>query len=346
MMKRYLKSAIAAAVAVSTVSTAALGAGGPTLETVKQRGALNCPGHTDSYFGFAEVDGKGNWTGLDIDMCRAISAAIFGTDKGHLKVIPLSWAQRWPALQSGDVDIMIKTSGGTFTRDTELGFQFSNTYYLAETLVMVPAKMELKSLKDADGATACVAAGSVQERQLASYTAKIGITVEPVTIEKTAELNSAYFSGRCDLYVGSGQVLAVARTTASNPDDHVILSESLGLEPEVMLVRQGDDNWLDIANWTLTVLLMAEQENITSANVDEMKVSPPTTEMGKMLGVTPGFGTPLGLSDDWAYNVIKQVGNYSEIYERSLGKATPYKMDRGLNALWNAGGVLFPYMVD
>ncbi|MFT4160355.1 transporter substrate-binding domain-containing protein [Shinella sp.] len=313
---------------------------------MKQRGALNCPGHTDSYFGFAEVDGKGNWTGLDIDMCRAISAAIFGTDKGHLKVIPLSWAQRWPALQSGDVDIMIKTSGGTFTRDTELGFQFSNTYYLAETLVMVPAKMELKSLKDADGATACVAAGSVQERQLASYTAKIGITVEPVAIEKTAELNSAYFSGRCDLYVGSGQVLAVARTTASNPDDHVILSESLGLEPEVMLVRQGDDNWLDIANWTLTVLLMAEQENITSANVDEMKVSPPTTEMGKMLGVTPGFGTPLGLSDDWAYNVIKQVGNYSEIYERSLGKATPYKMDRGLNALWNAGGVLFPYMVD
>lgn len=325
--------------------SAAFAQASPTLDAVKARGALNCPGHTGSYLGFAEVDDKGNWKGLDIDLCKAMATAIFGSpDK--LKVIPLSWAQRWPSLQSGDVDIIVKASGGTFSRDTELGFQFSNSYYLGTTKVLAHKELELTSLADADGGTICIPAGSSQEKQVSSYAARLGISLETVAIEKTEELEDAYFSGRCDLYAQWGPVLAIARSVSGSPDDHVLLPDVLAVEPEVMIVRQGDDKWLDVANWTLSALLFAEQEGITSQNVDEIKANPPTVEIGKFLGVTPGFGTPLGLSDDWAYNVISQVGNYSEIFERSLGQESPYKMPRELTALWNQGGVLYPLVVD
>ncbi|MXN17867.1 transporter substrate-binding domain-containing protein [Pseudooceanicola sp. GBMRC 2024] len=342
MTRLITTAALAAGFVLSAFSAQAAS---PTLEAVKERGALNCTGHTGSYLGFAEVDDKGNWKGLDIDLCRAVATAIFG-DPSALKIIPLSWAQRWPSLQSGDVDIVIKASGGTLSRDTELGLQFSNSYYLGTTKVMAHKKLGLTSLKDADGGTICIPAGASQERQVASYAKRIGITLETVAIEKTEELEDAYFSGRCDLYAQWGPVLAIARSVSDHPEDHVLLPDVLAVEPEVMIVRQGDDAWLDIANWTLSVLLFAEQEGVTSQNVDEMKANPPSNEIAKMLGVTPGMGTPLGLSDDWAYNVIKTVGNYSEIFERNLGQGSPYKMPRELTALWNQGGVLFPYVID
>lgn len=342
-MKAYLK--VAALVGACVFSAQIAHAADNTLETVKERGTLNCPGHTGSYLGFAEVDDKGNWKGLDIDLCRAVTTAIFGTpDK--LKVVPLSWAQRWPALQSGDVDVIIKASGGTFSRDTELGLQFSNSYYLGTTKVMTHKELGLTSLKDADGGTICIPAGASQERQVASYAASIGVQLETVAIEKTEELEDAYFSGRCDLYAQWGPVLAIARSVSDNPDAHVLLDDVLAVEPEVMIVRQGDDDWLDVMNWTLSVLLFAEQEGVSSANVDEMKANPPTAEVAKMLGATPGFGEPLGLSDDWGYNVIKNVGNYSEVFERNLGNGSPYNMPRGLTALWNKGGVLYPFVID
>ncbi len=342
-MTSILKTAVLAGGFV--LSAVAAQAASDTLETVKARGALNCPGHTGSYLGFAEVDDKGNWKGLDIDLCRAVATAIFG-DPSALKIIPLSWAQRWPSLQSGDVDIIIKASGGTLSRDTELGLQFSNSYYLGTTKVMAHKELGLTGLADADGGTICIPAGASQERQVASYAERIGITLETVAIEKTEELEDAYFSGRCDLYAQWGPVLAIARSVSEHPDEHVLLDDVLAVEPEVMIVRQGDDEWLDIANWTLSVLLFAEQEGITSENVDEMKANPTSNEVGKMLGATPGMGSPLGLSDDWAYNVIKNVGNYSEIFERSLGQDSPYKMPRELTALWNQGGVLFPFVID
>lgn len=343
-MKTVMKMALGAGFLAASTVTASAG-NGDTLKTVQQRGELLCPGHNGSYLGFAEVDDKGNWKGIDIDLCRSVATAIFG-DPAKAKIIPLSWEQRWPALQSGDVDIMIKASGGTLSRDTELGLQFSNSYYLGTTQIMAHNELGLESLKDAEGGTICVMAGTSQEKQLTSYLQRLQISMDIVSIEKTSELENAYFSGRCDTYIQWGPVLAVARAASSDPESHVILPDVIALEPEVMLMRQGDDNWVDIANWVLSVLLTAEQEGVTSANVDEMKANPPTIEVGKMLGATPGMGVPLGLSDDWGYNVIKKVGNYSEIFERTLGEGSPYKMERGMTALWKDGGVLYPFVID
>ncbi|RUZ74208.1 amino acid ABC transporter substrate-binding protein [Mesorhizobium sp. M7A.F.Ca.US.006.01.1.1] len=337
----------AAALALGLVhfSAPAQAAGGKTLETVKARGVLNCTGHDGSRLGFAEVDDKGNWRGMDIDLCKAVATAVFG-DPAKLKVVPISWAQRWPALQSGDVDIIIKASGGTLSRDAELGLQFSMSYYLGTTKVMAHKELNLKSLKDANGGTICIAAGTSIQQQVAAYSQKIGIKLEPVLIEKTEELEQAYFSGRCDMYAETGPILAIARVAKGKVDDHAILPDVIAVEPEVMIMRQGDDNWVDIANWTLSALLFAEQEGINSKNVAEIKAKPTSPQVAKFLGVTPGMGKGLGLSDDWAYNVIKKVGNYAEIFDRDLGKDSPYKMDRELTNLWNNGGVLFPLVID
>lgn len=320
-------------------------AGGKTLEAVKARGVLQCTGHDGSYLGFAEVDDRGNWKGMDIDLCRAVATAVLG-DPSKLKIVPISWAQRWPSLQSGNVDLIIKASGATLSRDTELGLQFSMSYYLGTTKVMARKELGLASLKDAQGGTICIPAGTSQEQQVAAYTAKLGIKLEPVLIEKTEELEQAYFSGRCDLYAQWGPTLAIARTAKGKVDDHVILPDVLAVEPEVVIVRQGDDNWVDVANWTLTALLFAEQEGITSKNVDAIRAKPTSPQVAKFLGVTPGMGKGLGLSDDWAYNAIKKVGNYAELFDRNLGKSSPYKMDRELTNLWNNGGVLFPLVID
>ncbi|MBZ9883614.1 amino acid ABC transporter substrate-binding protein [Mesorhizobium sp. CA10] len=344
-MKMIKWGAAAMALGLVHLAAPAEAAGGKTLETVKARGVLNCTGHDGSYLGFAEVDDKGNWKGMDIDLCKAVATAVFG-DPAKLKVVPISWAQRWPSLQSGDVDIIIKASGGTLSRDTELGLQFSTSYYLGTTKVMAHKELNLKSLKDANGGTICIPAGTSQEQQVAAYAQKLGIKLEPVLIEKTEELEQAYFSGRCDLYAQWGPTLAIARIAKSKVEDHVILPDVLAVEPEVMIMRQGDDNWVDIANWTLSTLIFAEQEGITSKNVDEIKAKPTSPQVAKFLGVTPGMGKGLGLSDDWAYNVIKKVGNYGEIFDRDLGKDSPYKMDRELTNLWNNGGVLFPLVID
>ena len=347
-MKNVFKSlAIAGALTFSAQAAVAQDATSksPTLQAVKDRGTLNCPGHNGSFLGFAEIDDKGNWKGLDIDLCRAIATAIFG-DPSHTKIVPLSWVQRWPALQGGDVDIIVKVSAGTLQRDTELGFQFSTPYYLGTTKVLAHKSLNLESMKDADGGTVCIPAGSIQEKNTADYAASLGISLETVTMEKTEELEDAYESGRCDLYVQWGPTLAIARSTFENPEDHVLLPDVLEVSPEVMIVRQNDDSWLDVANWVISVLVKAEQDGITSENVDEMKANPPNPVIAKMLGVTPGMGTPLGLNDDWAYNVISKLGNFEEIFERNLGAGSPYNMPRELTALWNKGGVLYPYVID
>lgn len=343
-MKSQLKTATIAASLVLG-ATAAQAEFGDTLKTVQERGMLQCSGHNGSYLGFAEVDDQGNWKGLDIDLCRALAAVVLG-DPEKVNIVPISWAQRWPSLQSGDLDVVIKASGGTFSRDTELGLQFSRPYFLGTTKLMVPEALGVTSLADADGGSVCIPAGTTIERQVASFADRIGVTIEPVLFEKTEELREAYFSGRCDAYAQWGPTLAIDRTTAEDPSAHVILDDTLALEPEVMIARQGDDQWVDILNWMLSALLFAEQEGVTSANVDEMKANPPTSEVGKLLGATPGQGGPLGLSDDWAYTVIKTVGNYGEIFDRNIGSGSVYDMPRGMNKLWNDGGVMFPMVFD
>lgn len=344
-MKMTKWGAAALALGLAQFSAPAEAAGGPTLDAVKARGVLNCTGHDGSYLGFAEVDDRGNWKGIDIDLCRAVATAVFG-DPSKLRIIPISWAQRWPELQSGNVDIVIKASGGTLSRDTELGLQFSYSYYLGTTKVMAHKELNLASLEDADGGSICIPAGTTIEQQVASYAARIGVTLEPVVIEKTEELEQAYFSKRCDLYAQWGPVVAIARTAKGEVDDHVILPDVLDVEPEVFIMRQGDDNWVDVANWTLSALLFAEQSGIDSTNVDEIKANPPSPQVAKFLGATPGVGKGLGLSDDWAYNLIKHNGNYAEIFERNLGQDSPYKMDRELTNLWSNGGVLYPLVFD
>lgn len=345
-MNVFAKVAAAGLALATTALSPAYAGIGDTLKAVKERGSLLCTGHNGSYLGLAEVDDKGNWKGFDIDLCRAVATAIFGEYENSLKIVPVSWAQRFPAIQSGEVDVIIKATGWTMGRDTELGLQFSNSYMLAPIQVMVRKDLEAKTVKDLDGGSVCVPAGTSTERSVAEYLKRIGINMEFVVSEKTEESEAAYLSGRCDAFAQWDVQLAVLRLKAEDPTQHVILPDAISAEPVSMVARQGDDNWIDVLNFTLTALLFAEENGITSKNVDEMKANPTSPSVGKLLGATPGIGSRLGLSDDWGYNVIKKLGNYSEVWERNVGSESPYKLQRGVNALWQNGGVLYPILVD
>ncbi|MDD9739369.1 transporter substrate-binding domain-containing protein [Marinovum sp. SP66] len=314
------------------------------LETVQERGKLLCSGHNGSYLGFAEVDDQGNWEGLDIDLCRGLAASLFGKAEGHLDIVPISWAQRWPALQSGDIDVIIKLSGWSQSRDTELNLAFSNPYFVAGFHVMTNADLGVESVAGLDGGSICVSAGTTTERFLAAYVEKLGIDVEIIVFESGDEVRTAYFNGRCDGLTLLAPPLAAARATSENPEAHVILPDVIALEPEGIIVPEGDPKWLDVMNWMLSSLWFAELNGITSENVDEIKANPPSAQIGKFLGVTPGYGSRLGLSDDWAYNLITEVGNYAEIYDRNIG--VPYALPRAKNNLYINGGLFYPLMVD
>ncbi|ANQ24698.1 ABC transporter substrate-binding protein [Vibrio natriegens] len=320
---------------------------GSTLKNVKKNGALNCSGHNGSFPGFAELDNQGKWKGFDVELCKALATAIFGDYKEHLNIKPTSWAQRWPSLKSGELDVIIKVTGWTMGRDTDIGLQFSRVYMMLPSNYMVHKSSGVTKPEDLDGGTLCVQSGTTYERYAADYSSAHGYEMKVVPFEKTEDAKAAYESGRCDAYIGTNVELGVIRATElKNPEEHLILPQPLAAEPIAMAVRQGDDNWIDIANWLLSVLVMAEENGVTSANVDQMKSNPPTPAVAKMLGVTPGIGSRLGLSDDWAYQVIKRVGNYSEIYEQSLGKQSPYKLDRGINALVKDSGILYSLVMD
>lgn len=345
-LSHLLASAVCGGALAVAAALPAVAADGETLAKIKERGAFNCTGHNGSYLGLAEVDDKGNWKGFDIDLCRAVATAIFGGHEGHLNILPTSWAQRWPSLQSGEVDAIIKASGWTTSRDAELGFQFSNVYMLAPTKVMVRKDLAATSVRDLEGGSVCVPAGTSTEKSMAEYLERLGIKMEFVVSEKTEESEAAYLSGRCDAFAQWDVQLAVLRLKAENPDDHMILPDSIAAEPVGMILREADDGWVDIVNFTLTTLLAAEEAGVTSANVDAMKADPPSPGVAKMLGATPGYGERIGLGDDFGYNVIKTVGNYAEIWERNLGQQSPYKLERGVNALWQNGGVLWPILID
>ena len=344
MMKRFT-SALAGAALAAAVSAPALAASGETVKTIKGRDSLLCTGHNGSYLGFAEVDDKGKWTGFDIEFCKALATAILGSpDK--LQIIPVSWAQRFPALQSGDIDVIIKVTGWTMGRDTELGLQFARPYFIGPTNILTRAELGATSAADLEGGVFCINAGTSIERIVADYMGAKGIGYEALNFEKAEELRSALYAGRCDALAGFGPFLAATRFNAPNPDDFVILDEVLALEPEGIAARQGDDNFIDVINWMVSALLMAEEHGITQANVDEMRANPPSSSIGRLLGATPGIGDRLGLSNDWAYNMIKAVGNYGEIYDRTVGEGSPYKLPRGLNNLWSKGGLHYTLVLD
>ncbi|MEM8957981.1 MAG: amino acid ABC transporter substrate-binding protein [Pseudomonadota bacterium] len=344
MFEKLSKAAVVvAAIAVAPTIGAAESA---TVEQIKERGTLLCSGHNGSYFGFVEVNDQNEWRGLDIDLCRALTTAILG-DPTAVQIVPLSWAQRFPALQSGDVDLIIKATGWTMGRDTELGLQFSLPYFFGGTQFMAHGDLGVTEATGLDGGTICVEAGTTIERIAANYLSTLGVEHTMVSYESAAELRAAYLANRCDAFAGWGPNLAVLRATEiDNPDAHIILSDQLSSEPISAAMRQGDEDFVDVVNWMLAALLIAEEEGVTAANVEEMAANPPNPRVARLLGSEPGMGERLGLRDTWAREMIAEVGNFAEIYDRNLGSESPYKLDRGLNNLWSHGGVLYAPILD
>jgi general L-amino acid transport system substrate-binding protein len=342
------KSLLASTVLVATAGLAqAQVAEGSRLNTVLERGSLLCSGHNGSFLGFAEVDDQGNWRGVDIDLCRALAAGLFGTSEGNLEIVPISWAQRWPALQSGDIDVVIKVSGWTQSRDTELNLAYSRPYFIGAFQTMTRVDLGAESMADLDGGTICVGAGTSTERATATYLETNNIDAELLTFENGDELRNSYYEGRCDGLVEWAPSLAAGRVDAPDgAEAHVILPDVIALEAEGIIVPEGDPDWLDVQNWMLSSLWFAEVEGITSENVDEFRDNPPSTTIGTFLGVNPGYGARLGLPDDWAYNMIREVGNFAEIYDRNIGEGSPYGLPRGINSLYSDGGVFYPMIID
>jgi general L-amino acid transport system substrate-binding protein len=312
---------------------------GPTLDKVKQAGQVTC-GLQTSQAGFAAPDSQGRWAGFNVDICKALSAAIFGTvDK--VKYVPLTAQQRFTALQSGEVDLLSNNTTDTMQRDTALGLNFAPIVFYDGQGFMVAKKLGVKNAKELNGATICVAPGTTTELNLADYFRANKMDFKPVVIEKVDELRAAFFSGRCDVFTGDASALNATRIAqAPNPDDYIILPERISKEPLAPVVRHGDDEWSDIVRWVVYALIDAEEKGITSKNVDDMLKSE-DPNIKRMLGVTPGMGKALGLDEKWAYNEIKLVGNYGEIFDRNLGKDTELKFERGLNDLWTRGGLMY-----
>lgn len=312
---------------------------GPTLDGVKSRGVVTCAVNT-GLAGFGMPDQQGDYKGLDADTCRAIAAAVLG-DAKKVKFVPTTTQQRFTVLQSGEADVLTRNTTWTTLRDTEQGFNFAPVTYYDGQGFMVAKKLGIKSAKELDGATICVQPGTTTELNLADYFRTNHMTFKPLVVEKLAEVENAFFSGRCDAYTTDRSGLAATRAgKASNPDDYVILPEIISKEPLAPAVRHGDDEWFDIVKWTVYAMIGAEEKGITSASVDDaLKSEDP--DVKRMLGVTPGLGKALHLDEKWAYNVIKQVGNYGEVFERNVGSKTPLKLERGLNALWTQGGLMY-----
>jgi general L-amino acid transport system substrate-binding protein len=312
---------------------------GPTLDKIKQAGGFSC-GVPTGVPGYAQPDAQGVYSGFDIDICKALSAAIFG-DPNKVKYVPLTAQQRFTALQSGEVDILSNNTTWTLQRDTDLGLNFGPVVFYDGQGFLVPKKLNLKSAKDLNGATVCVQPGTTTELNLADYFRANKMEYKPVVIEKIDEVYAAFFSGRCDVMTGDSSALAAQRVgRASNPDDYVILPERISKEPLAPVVRHGDDQWHDIVDWVVYALMQAEESGITKANVDDMLKSD-DPGIKRMLGVTPGMGKSLGLDETWAYNEVKLVGNYGEIFDRNIGANSPMKLERGLNNLWTKGGLLY-----
>jgi len=309
-----------------------------TLDDVKAKGFIQA-GVNGDLFGFGKPDEKGVWKGLDVDTARAIAAAVFG-DADKVKYTPLTAKTRFTALQSGEIGVLTRNCTQTLSRDTALGLDFVQVNYYDGQGFLVSKKLGVKSAKELDGAAVCVLPGTTTELNAADFFRSNGMTMKPVVIENTAELAKAFFAGRCDCLTSDASQLAGTRAIAANPKDYVILPEIISKEPLAPAVRHGDNQWKDIVNYSVLAMINAEELGITSKNVDEMLKSKDPKIM-RFLGVTEGNGKALGLDEKFAYNIIKQVGNYGEVFERNVGVNTPLGIERGLNALWTDGGLMY-----
>ncbi|MDJ0386694.1 amino acid ABC transporter substrate-binding protein [Roseomonas sp. E05] len=319
--------------------TALPAAAGPTLEGVRARGQVVC-GVNTGVAGFSAPDSQGNYQGLDAEFCRAVAAATLG-DTAKVRFVPTTYQTRFVALQGGEIDLLARNVTQTLTRDTALGFNMAGVNFYDGQGFMVHKSAGLTAAKQLDGATVCVLPGSTSELNLGDFARREKITIQPVVLSSMDEMTGAYQSGRCDAMTTDASQLAALRVSAlRDPAEHMILPERISKEPLGPMVRHGDEEWRDIVAWTLMAMIEAEELGITRQNVEAMRASP-DPNVQRVLGVAPGFGKALGLPEDWAFQVIRQVGNYGEVFERSLGKDSPIGLERGLNDLWTRGGLMY-----
>ena len=329
-----------ASLVAAALFTAIPAQAGKTLDAIKSRGQLVCGVHT-GLAGFSQADTQGNWSGLDVDYCRAIAAAILG-DATKVKWVPLTAQQRFTALQSGEIDILSRNTTWTLTRDASLGLNFIGTTYYDGQGFIVPVKMKLKSAKQLKGATVCVQSGTTTEKNMTDFSRANKLDLKPVVFEKIEAATGAYFSGRCAAFTTDASGLASIRNKeAKNPADHVILPDLISKEPLGPAVRRGDDEFFAIAKWTLFGLLEAEEYGLTQANVEKMMNESQDPVVMRITGKSEDTGKLLGLDKDWMVKALKAVGNYGEIFERNVGAATPLALQRGLNAQWSKGGLMY-----
>lgn len=335
MMKRPVLFGMALSLGLATLG-GAHAAEGDTIKAITDRGYLFC-GSDGKRPGFSAPDSQGVWRGFDVDFCRAVAAAILG-DAGKVKYVGLSPAQRFPALQSGDVDILSRVTTRTLTRETKLGLNFAPITLYSGTKMMVRKSLGVTSGKELNGASVCIPPGSSQERAISDFFDRNGISFNAVVIDNIGEISNAYLSGRCDVMANFEPGLALIRLQSDAPGDHLILPEDIEKEPLAPAVRHGDDQFFDIVTFVVYATMEAEERGISSANVDKMLGSS-DPGVQRFLGKTGDLGGKLGIRADWAYQIVKQVGNYAEIFDRNIGKDTPLGLSRGLNELWLNGGL-------
>ncbi len=332
-------TALAALVAAALVSaTGAASAQTRTLDTVKQRGQLVC-GVNVGLPGFGAADNKGVWSGLDVDYCKAIAAAVIG-DASKVRYVPTTTKERFTALQSGEIDVLARNTTWTISRDSSLGLSFAGINYYDGQGFMVKKAANVKSGKELGGATVCVQTGTTTELNLADFFRVNKLQYKPLVFEKMDEALRAYQADRCDAFTTDASQLYAVRLLTANPDDHVVLPDIISKEPLGPAVRQGDSQWFTIVRWAHNALLIAEELGVTQSNVDEMLGSA-NPDVKRLLGKEGDYGNGLGLDKDWAYRIVKQVGNYSEVFERNVGSGSRLKIARGLNALWTKGGLQY-----
>ena len=332
-----LKSTLIASAAVIAMGVVS-GAQAGTLEDVQSRGTLRCVVST-GIAGFAQPDANGVWGGFDIDFCRATAAAVLG-DASKIEAVTSTGKTRFTKLNAGEGDVLWRNTTITFSRDVGVKLRFHGVNYYDGQGFMVNKSLGISSAKELDGASVCIQTGTTTELNLADYFSSNGMKYEPVTIETNDEARQNYEANRCDVYTTDASGLASTRSALPNPDAHMVLPEIISKEPLGPATRHGDDQWSDIITWVLNATITAEELGVTSANVDQQKSSN-NPEVRRLLGVDGSQGSELGLSNDWAYQIIKQIGNYGEIFERNIGVNTPLGIARGLNALWTVGGFIY-----
>ena len=333
-MKRLMIGAVIGA----SVALAAPAFAQETLGQVKSRGQLTCGSNT-GLAGFGVPDDKGVWTGLDVEYCRAIAAAIFN-DPSKVKFVPLSAKDRFTALQSKEVDVLVRNTTWTMSRDTSLGLNFGPVNYYDGQGFMVRKKLNISSALELSGASVCTQQGTTTELNLADFFRANKIKYEAVVFATSDETTKAYEAGRCDAFTTDASGLYSERLKMANPDDHIVLPEIISKEPLGPAVRHGDDQWFDLVKWTHYAMVTAEELGVTKANVDEQLKSE-NPDVKRLLGTEGKFGESIGLTNDWAYRIIKHIGNYGESFDRTVGAGSRLKIARGVNGLWNKGGLQY-----